>query len=147
MHTYLQRMWKFLSNTSTFLVSEHPSHFWFILYTWKDSLTRRQGGVPEDELTCEIIDQRKADLQNLGNSYEGLSWISKLRPLWIEHSALEGSRLTRMTIKLALWNTIIWNLQFDYWKGPKVLPFWNQYPPFWNYSELQLQQWPCSFMI
>jgi len=55
----------------------------------KDSLTRRQGWVPKDELTCEAIDQKnKTVLQSLGDPQEGLRSVLEPRLRGIIHCAV-----------------------------------------------------------
>lgn len=83
MYTYLQRMWKFLSNTSTFLMSEQPPHWWFILSVGKDSLIWEQGGVPGEWLTCEVITKEnqpaksKKPIQRTNLSFRNKPDVSK----------------------------------------------------------------------
>lgn len=76
--------------TSTFLASEYPSHCGVILYVCMDSLTRRQGRVPQDELTCEATNQRKTVLQHLGDPQEGLNSVLEQRLGLMVPSVLQG---------------------------------------------------------
>lgn len=55
-----------------------------------DSLTRRQGWVPEDEPTCEATNQRKTVLQCLGNPQTGLTSILEQRLRRTEPIALRA---------------------------------------------------------
>lgn len=52
-----------------------------------DSLTRRQGRVPEDEPTCEATNQRKTVLQCLGNPQKRLTAILEQRLTQTEPTA------------------------------------------------------------
>lgn len=93
--------------TSTFLVSEHPSHCGVILYVCIDSLTRRQGRVPQDELTCKATNQRKTVLQHLGDPQEGLNSVLEQRLRLMVHCATSQMWKCNATSKLVLPNVVI----------------------------------------